>query len=844
MVLTPASRLARAVAAAAVTATTAVLCCVPAAPASAAPAYEVEPINGWTDASGVAIAADGSAYVVDSGGEGQQGSIFVVDAEGSISDLVVDGLVSPSGIAVSGSTLYVADTGNHRVVSLRTDGTGLRRVAGLEDAVAGAPSPGRADASPLRSPSGVAVDARGDLYVADTGNNQVEKITTSTSTPQLSVVAGTGLPAAEVPGPAVASPLRAPEEVSVSAAGDVLVADTGNRAVARISAGTLTTSPTGAVTRAVAATGTAGALTARGSAVVTLGSQTPLATAAGPVQGLAVAPDGTIYAAAGSEVLVLVPSEGSLSAPRITTAPPTRAAKGQPLTIPFAATGLPAPRWSVLTGTVSGLSRVSIDAATGVLTATAGTASTASVTVRAENSRGHDDRVVSLALGSPPPAPSAVTATAGPTSATLTWLAPSGAPSPDEAVTGWVVTPSRGGAAATPVTVSGTATSTTVTGLVPGVATTFTVAATNAFGTGPASTASAPVLPWASIAQPPTGVTRLEGAGRIQTAVRTSQQLFPASGSARAVVLSSSTTYADALAGARLASAEGAPLLLTEGGVLSASVAAEVKRVLAVPPAASTGKTGSGTTTSGKTGTTKGPAPSSPGTVFLLGGTTALSADVEAALKALSPSITVVRLRGTDRYATAVAVAAQVDVDAPVDDGPIYVASGTNYPDGLAVSALAARTGGVVLLSEGGRLPAATSGYLSARDPGGDRVVPVGGPAAAAVGARGAARALVGADRYDTARLVAARFTAGAGQAPVRTVGLATGENWPDALSGAAAMGGLGGPLLLTPTSALSPAVGAAVASLPSRPGAGLVFGGTSVVAAPVSSGFAGLMGG
>ena len=94
--------------------------------------------------------------------------------------------------------------------------------------------------------------------------------------------------------------------------------------------------------------------------------------------------------------------------------------------------------------------------------------------------------------GTAPSAPSGVTAQPASSSAQVSWTAPNNGGS---SITGYTVTPSTGGTAGTPMQVSGSATSATLTGLTNASSYTFTVTATNAIGTSPASAASAAVAP-------------------------------------------------------------------------------------------------------------------------------------------------------------------------------------------------------------------------------------------------------------------------------------------------------------------------------------------------------------
>jgi len=244
-------------------------------------------------------------------------------------------------------------------------------------------------------------------------------------------------------------------------------------------------------------------------------------------------------------------------------------------------------------------------------------------------------------------------------------------------------------------------------------------------------------------------VGRAAGADRIATAVAVSQDSFPA-GNAGAVVLARADDYPDALVGGPLAAAKNAPLLLTEGSTLPAATATELKRVLVAG-----------------------------GTVYVLGGTSAIPASVATQLTGLGYSV--VRYSGADRYATAVAVAKALGSPTTV-----LLATGTNFPDALAAGPAAAHVHGAILLTDGPTVPTATARYLA----GAHVTYAIGGPAAAAVPS---ATAILGADRYATAAAVATKFF------PTSAVaGVATGASFPDALAGGAQLALMGGPLLLS----------------------------------------------
>jgi hypothetical protein len=285
-------------------------------------------------------------------------------------------------------------------------------------------------------------------------------------------------------------------------------------------------------------------------------------------------------------------------------------------------------------------------------------------------------------------------------------------------------------------------------------------------------------------------VSRLAGSDRVATAIAISKDAFPAA-SAGAVVLSRSDLFADALAGTPLAVAKGGPLLLTASTSLDGRTRSEIQRVLP----------------SGET-------------VYLLGGTGALSSSVEAEI--VAAGYQAVRYAGNDRYGTAVAIADQ----GLSNPATLLLATGTNFPDALSGGAAAAKVSGAILLTAGSAMPPATADYLSAH-PSATRWA-LGGPAAAA---DPGATAIVGADRYETSRKVAETFFS-----TLDTVGVASGTNFPDALSGGAHVGKKGGPMLLTSPSSLSATIRGYLEANAAAIGAAFVYGGAAAVSNAVLS--------
>jgi len=263
--------------------------------------------------------------------------------------------------------------------------------------------------------------------------------------------------------------------------------------------------------------------------------------------------------------------------------------------------------------------------------------------------------------------------------------------------------------------------------------------------------------------------TSVQGADRYATSVAISQAAYP--DGADVVIIATGSNWPDALGGATLADAVDAPILLTAPNKLPAVVIAEIRRL----------------------GATK---------AIILGGKSAVSAKVETALRELVA--TVERIGGTDRYATATAIAqASVAAIGTEYDGTVILATGSNFADALAASPMAASKGWPLLLvgSKGLAGIQSTLDSLGATD-----IVILGGTKAVAAGVQselaarygtGNVTRLAGANRYATSTAIATWAVANAGL-DWNDLAVATGENFPDALSGGVLQALDGSVLLLT----------------------------------------------
>ncbi|MDR0181686.1 virginiamycin B lyase family protein [Lysobacter arvi] len=197
----------------------------------------------FADPYGIAVAKDGAVFVADAGDNNR---IRRIAADGTVSTFAgsIEGFVdgvgaaaafdTPSGLAFDrDGNLYVADTGNHAIRRITPQGT--------VTTLAGDGTPGFVDGPGAHArfdgPTGVAVGPDGRVYVADTYNDRIRVISRDGV---VSTLAGGDRPG-DVDGPGEQARFDTPTAVAVDAMNRVHVADLRNNAIRRIT-------PTGEVT--------------------------------------------------------------------------------------------------------------------------------------------------------------------------------------------------------------------------------------------------------------------------------------------------------------------------------------------------------------------------------------------------------------------------------------------------------------------------------------------------------------------------------------------------------------------------------------------------------------------
>jgi DNA-binding beta-propeller fold protein YncE len=203
--------------------------------------------------AGVAVDSAGDVYIADTSDQkirkisASDGTITTIAGDGStcVTATCGDGgaatraeLFNPSSVALDAAgDIYIADTSDQEIRRVSPDGT-ITTIAGIH----GVPcelAPGCGDGGPatraqLDQPLGVAVDSAGNVYIADAGDNELRKIAAAAGT--ITRIAGTGTPCPSAPdcgdgGSPTTAELNDPQGVAVDPGGNVYIADTGDNEI-------------------------------------------------------------------------------------------------------------------------------------------------------------------------------------------------------------------------------------------------------------------------------------------------------------------------------------------------------------------------------------------------------------------------------------------------------------------------------------------------------------------------------------------------------------------------------------------------------------------------------------
>ena len=202
-------------------------------------------------------------------------------------------LNNPTGVGLDGAgNLYIADTGNHTILKLTAADGAVTTVAG--DGTPGFTGDGGlATDAELDSPSGVTIDAGGNIFIADTDNNRIRRVDAFSGI--ITTVAGSGT---GTKGTSTGVTLSAPYAVAFDAAGDMYIPDSGNNMIRKAA------NIGGIITPASLITTVAGSgEPVSGTACIT--ASTPLTTPLNTPEGIAVDPAGNLYIADSKGACVL-----------------------------------------------------------------------------------------------------------------------------------------------------------------------------------------------------------------------------------------------------------------------------------------------------------------------------------------------------------------------------------------------------------------------------------------------------------------------------------------------------------------------------------------------------------
>ncbi|MGD0784340.1 MAG: Ig-like domain repeat protein [Sedimentisphaerales bacterium] len=199
--------------------------------------------------SPVAVDASGHLFIADEGNNRVRkidlstGVITTVAGNGTYGysgdggQASMASLAIPVGVAVDTSNnMFIADYGNHRVRKVDLSTAIITTIAG-NGTWGFSGDGGQATLAKLSNPTGIAMDAQGNLFIADEGNNRIREVNLSTGV--ISTVAGNGTQGYSGDnGPATAASLNGPSGVAVDASGNLLIADFGDNRIRKVNLST------------------------------------------------------------------------------------------------------------------------------------------------------------------------------------------------------------------------------------------------------------------------------------------------------------------------------------------------------------------------------------------------------------------------------------------------------------------------------------------------------------------------------------------------------------------------------------------------------------------------------
>ncbi len=204
----------------------------------------------------IAVDTSGNIYLVDRGGDSLVRKVTlstgiintVAGSETANPNDVPDGalatskgLLNPEGVAVDSSgNVYIAEAGSNRIRKV-TAATGIISTVAGNRTGGYSGDGGLAIDAELNAPMGVSIDANGNLYIVDSGNNRIREVSASTGV--ITTTAGTGTPGFTGDGGAATNAeLNSPQDVKADSSGNIYIADETNDRIRAVGGAKLTPS--------------------------------------------------------------------------------------------------------------------------------------------------------------------------------------------------------------------------------------------------------------------------------------------------------------------------------------------------------------------------------------------------------------------------------------------------------------------------------------------------------------------------------------------------------------------------------------------------------------------------